>query len=545
MRTRLFSLLFIFYGFLSYSQEVTPPTKKDSLRNTTKKYLVDTRKSITYPVGTTRATEVVRYNGLVGQPKLDLYYKDFYRVFNPNMLNVFFENEINSFASNITDLSTDKYIVTANTTEKILTIGRTLDWRNVFYKKNIRPVMPMELLTTLYIKNKYDKGFSDIYSQDVKSKEYIFSSDFGVGLKITLIRKGTIYYNDNTLHDQKEKIRKIREEVVFPPIDDEINRYIKSTLATSVVSTINTTSTTTVKGVNEDTISTISTNTGTSTSTTNAQSNSLVNSDKPIVDNVITKTTNTTNTTVTPAISLANEDEKIYRITYSGTDLTEKEEEKVTEKYYEFYKKIADKEIEILKKEKLYSWYLTGWVTLEGYYGLQQKDVTFKNDLTAGTIKETERFREFNIDLSIDGLASLSNGTSVNGKVHFNVANTNNFIINKTVANVFETIAPLPNNQQTVTTTESIFIGSYDEFVTTSSRVELSFLTFKNSVGLSGALEHFYGTYKARNWKVGVPVSFKDKDKKPTLNFELQWKEINKLHYLGVTVGFPFGKFLK
>lgn len=47
---------------------------------------------------------------------------------------------------------------------------------------------------------------------------------------------------------------------------------------------------------------------------------------------------------------------------------------------------------------------------------------------------------------------------------------------------------------------------------------------------------------------MGIPVSLKDKDCKPKVNFELQWKEINTFtssdHIVGVSVNFLFGDMI-
>lgn len=536
--TKMIWLVVVMNAMSGFGQDVTPPIEKDSLRQTTKKYLFDTRKQYQ-----NRYANVVFYNSpFFYLNRTNFYYNNLYNTFNNKMLNVFFENEINSFATNISDLSLDKYIVSANTDSKTLTIGRTLDLRAIFYDKNSRPLQPLSNLLTFYVKNKLEKGFSNIYSQNSKTNLYDFSSDIGIGLKFTHIGNGIIYFGDLN-HTKKEKIRRIREEIIFPAINDEINKYIKYTSATNSVSTNSNTTSTSIIGGTETTV--VNSQSVTNGVVTKTSSTTTTTSVPPLTDSNSIKNSTTITTVSTPSKVSQNEDEKIYTIVYSDPKLTEKNQDLVTEKYYLFYKKIADKEIEILKKEELYSSYLTWWAGFDAYYGLNGKDTYYKGDLTTNTMKDTVKYRDYKIDLYANVLWSYKKSITVNGKLQFNSANTNNFIISEKTANTFETIATLPNNQQTVTGTQLVFIGDYDEFITCSTRYELSFLAFQNTIGLSGALEHFYGTYKARNWKVGMPISFKDKDKKPTLNFELQWKEVNKLHFLGFSVGYAFGKFLK
>ncbi|UPQ78280.1 hypothetical protein M0M57_11690 [Flavobacterium azooxidireducens] len=536
--TRFFLIIVFCCAISSFGQ--TPPTVKDSLRNTTRHYILDTRRNLNDP---SRPANVTTY--LATPANLDLYYDELYFTFNPKMLNIFFENEINSFATNITDLNLDKYIVSASTENKTLTIGRNIDLRNlrkIFFSNEPLPIRPINNLVSIYVKNKLDKGFSNIYSQNSKSNEYDFNSDFGIGLKFTHIFNGIIRYGDNSAHSKKEGIRRIREEIIIPTINEEINKYIKFTPASTVVTNINSTKSSSINsGVETTNINAQTVSNGVSSNSSTTSTSTTINPDT----NSNTTTSNTTTTISTPSRSSNNEEENINAILYCGNDLTDKNEKLIKEKYYFFYKKIADKEIEILKKEKLYSSYLTWWVGFDAYYGASGKETYFKKDLTPNTIVDTAKFRDYKIDLYVNGLWSFSKGVTINAKLQFNSTNTNNFIINEKTANTFETIASLPNNQQTVTGTQLVFIGQYDEFIVLSTRYELSFLVFNNTVGLSGALEHYYGTFKARNWKFGIPVSFKDKDKKPTLNFELQWKEINRNHFVGISVGYAFGKFLK
>lgn len=95
--------------------------------------------------------------------------------------------------------------------------------------------------------------------------------------------------------------------------------------------------------------------------------------------------------------------------------------------------------------------------------------------------------------------------------------------------------------------TSSVYLGEYDRFVTGSVKAEfVSYIFKKGTFGISGALEQFVGEqYNPLNWKLGIPFSLKDKEGKPTVNFELQWKELNGEHLVGVGVGLAFGKFIK
>ena len=73
-------------------------------------------------------------------------------------------------------------------------------------------------------------------------------------------------------------------------------------------------------------------------------------------------------------------------------------------------------------------------------------------------------------------------------------------------------------------------------------------LFYKNTIGISPSIEKNFGTYDGINWKIGIPISLKDKEWKPTVNFVLQWKENKTLtssqHLIGFSTSFFFGDLL-
>jgi hypothetical protein len=101
-------------------------------------------------------------------------------------------------------------------------------------------------------------------------------------------------------------------------------------------------------------------------------------------------------------------------------------------------------------------------------------------------------------------------------------------------------------NSSYVEETKKVYVGDYEEFVTTNLKAEaIAYLFLDGKVGLSASFDKNFGDYESDNWKLGIPFSLKDKEGNPTVNFELQWKEINKNHFVGIGVGYAFGKFIK
>ena len=112
----------------------------------------------------------------------------------------------------------------------------------------------------------------------------------------------------------------------------------------------------------------------------------------------------------------------------------------------------------------------------------------------------------------------------------------------------FQTVTIGANNTNIITNTDDGYLTNFEKFITTTLTIEPAFFTFNNTVGFSPAIEFNVGKYNKTNWKLGIPVSLKDKDGKPKVNFELQWKEINTFkssdHIVGVSVNFLFGDMI-
>ena len=97
-----------------------------------------------------------------------------------------------------------------------------------------------------------------------------------------------------------------------------------------------------------------------------------------------------------------------------------------------------------------------------------------------------------------------------------------------------------------ISKTTSVYqANNFEQFTTTALSLENIRYLYRNMIGISGALEMNVGkNYNPLNWKLGIPVSLKNKEGKSNISFELQWKEINKNHFVGLKAGFNFGKFI-
>lgn len=92
---------------------------------------------------------------------------------------------------------------------------------------------------------------------------------------------------------------------------------------------------------------------------------------------------------------------------------------------------------------------------------------------------------------------------------------------------------------------KKVFVGDFKRFVipALAARYVYFFPKFKKlpQFGLSGSLEKTFGKVNNLNWKLGLPISLKNKEGEAKINFELQWREIQKDHTVGLSVGLPLG----
>lgn len=234
---------------------------------------------------------------------------------------------------------------------------------------------------------------------------------------------------------------------------------------------------------------------------------------------------------------------------YGITDeATKKQNEKdlIVSKFFEFYKEILDEELKHAKEEHLIGSSRVTWFNLGVYLPATAREVLHSVDSVAIS---KSNFRDFRADVTANVLWSgYANNIfrdysfKLTGKG--SLFNTNTFIANNDTARSFQNV--IQDNGSTIVEGDAsnVFLGDYNEFIATSLKGEMVFLLFKNTVGLSGAVEYIFGDVENTNWKLGIPLSFKDKEGKPTINFELQWREINTSHSVGISVGYNFGKFV-
>lgn len=229
----------------------------------------------------------------------------------------------------------------------------------------------------------------------------------------------------------------------------------------------------------------------------------------------------------------------------SEAKLAEKEKEFILNKNEKYYQKIAEDEISFIQKNKLFKYVWNHWGTVDFFVPIGQKSYTYAFNNLSPDKPKSANFYPLKITGTYTHLFKWSSGQSIYLTGQVAAFNNNNVLADKTDATTFQTITTQSPTQQAVSS-EQVYVltNGFDRFITGVARFETVFFV-TNWIGISPAIEKNFGQYYHRtNWKLGIPLSLKDKEGKPSINFELQWKEVNKDHLVGISASFLFGKFL-
>ena len=203
---------------------------------------------------------------------------------------------------------------------------------------------------------------------------------------------------------------------------------------------------------------------------------------------------------------------------------------------------IATKEAEYILKNDLYVSMRKFWVTLQGYIPLTKSSKTFTNTTDASILAE-HQFEAWDASLSFNGFFKWKDA-SLSFSAIPRVYQNNNILTEAVKKRTFTSFEGSPEGQPALTKTDTYYYGEYEEFTSGQVKAEVASL-YKDLIGVSAALEqNFLNGYDALNWKLGIPLNLKNKDGESSIAFELQWREFNKQHYLGISIGKAFGKFL-
>lgn len=222
----------------------------------------------------------------------------------------------------------------------------------------------------------------------------------------------------------------------------------------------------------------------------------------------------------------------------------EEANELINDEYYNQYEKIAIDEEKFINENKLFKSIVSSWITLEAYIPLRDREYKISPDV-ATFATSPERFYNFSSSFTATRMQKWSNKNVIYSSLVVGAFNTNNIITKELTAYKFETIQDQVAPNQTTIQTVDAYVGNYKEDFSLSLKGEFVSFLVKDIVGLSVSYELVIGDLSSQNWKFGIPISLKDKDDKPSINFEIQYKELNKKHFVGISVGYAFGRFFK
>lgn len=122
--------------------------------------------------------------------------------------------------------------------------------------------------------------------------------------------------------------------------------------------------------------------------------------------------------------------------------------------------------------------------------------------------------------------------------------NTNNIERDDIVSKDFLSIVNQSSSNIAIINKEDVYVGDYKEITVFAISGEAICFPFQEFVGVSASAEADFGDKSYLNWKIGIPFVLRDKEQKPIVNFEFQWKEVRKNNFLGIKAGFVLGKFI-
>ncbi|MBD0833363.1 hypothetical protein [Aestuariibaculum sediminum] len=233
---------------------------------------------------------------------------------------------------------------------------------------------------------------------------------------------------------------------------------------------------------------------------------------------------------------------------YTPVNAASETKESMKDKMDEFYEEMIREELKYVDDNKLYTFMFNWWATIEGYLPVGDKKYDITPILSNNEATKVQYYA-FNTNASYNFYVQKPSGVSLFGKLIGGVKGNSNIEVNGDKAKSFQSIYVEDGISNLTEPVSAIEVDEYKRFVTTSLKAEVALFFVDNKVGFSPAIEKNFGTYDAVNWKLGVPLSLKNKKGESKVNIELQWKETKTLegskHMFGFASSFFFGDLVK
>jgi hypothetical protein len=243
--------------------------------------------------------------------------------------------------------------------------------------------------------------------------------------------------------------------------------------------------------------------------------------------------------------------------------LTAKEPIKYDKKLDDYEDEIAKAEVEALYEKDAYTWSQTSWVSFWGFYPLTERKNFIAENNTQKFAEQKFKPWEFNAQFNylLDGkIGSLliSGGYKV-----FQNNSALADLMTSVDYNQYLQLPGLDTLNAAILQTNKAFIGEYREFVTNNVNLQLVISAPDKkkdggekivTLGVSVRFEKNFGEFSATNWRFGLPLRFKGKDKAVNIEPQIRLNNTNnysnKANYkvqpvFGINVGLPFTALFK
>lgn len=208
-------------------------------------------------------------------------------------------------------------------------------------------------------------------------------------------------------------------------------------------------------------------------------------------------------------------------------------------------------EVDYILDHELFTVATNSWLTLELYVPFTQSEYLTADSITNTSIT-THTLRPYEGRLNLSRYWQAAAGQALFLQVGA-LAQQFNTVLDKSVEAVpFEEWQNRGGGDTLLVAqlaSEDVYVGPYKDFMAWAVTARGAYLFpicgSTNRMGFSASIEKYFSeNYNPLNWKLGIPFSLMDKDDEPAVNFEIQWREQNETHSIGISVGLPIGQFV-
>lgn len=210
--------------------------------------------------------------------------------------------------------------------------------------------------------------------------------------------------------------------------------------------------------------------------------------------------------------------------------------------YNRLYSKIATDEIAFIKQNKLFRTVSANWLSIDLFAGLG-KDEFITIPSPSDTTQTKNSFRTLNLNVSWSYLLKWNDDSGILLSPKFALGNSNNIAFDNISSKPLQTISEPVENIEIIEASKDIYITDYTENLSPSLGFDFTGL-IKGRGGFSASISKSFGEFERTNWKLGFPIVTYDAKGKPQLNFEIQWRETNGIHTVGIATSILFGKLI-